>query len=179
MASQAKSTATSTTESAVKLALLIFRVDDQLYGLPVTSVVRIIEMVTITPLPGAPEIIEGIINLHGKAVPVMDLRRRFNMPPCSYGLHTPIILVDLISQDHILGLIVDMVEDVLEVPVDALELTETMVPPELVTQMVTQAAYLAGVAKVDLQLILVLNVQALLSSTVQGQLSHALGMKDK
>jgi chemotaxis signal transduction protein len=88
-------------------------------------------------------------------------------------------LVDLISQDHILGLIVDMVEDVLEVPVDALELTETMVPPELVTQMVTQAAYLAGVAKVDLQLILVLNVQALLSSTVQGQLSHALGMKDK
>jgi purine-binding chemotaxis protein CheW len=109
----------------------------------------------------------------------MDLRRRFNMPPCSYGLHTPIILVDLISQDHILGLIVDMVEDVLEVPVDALELTETMVPPELVTHMATQAAYLVGVAKVDRRLILVLNVQALLSSTVQGQLSHALGMKDK
>ncbi len=178
MASQAIPTVTRTTESAATLALLVFKVNDQLYGLPVISVVRIIEMVTITPLPGAPEVIEGIINLHGKAVPVMDLRRRFNLPPSSYGLHTPIILVDLMSQDHILGLIVDTVEDVLEVSVDDLELTETMVPTELVTQMASQAAYLAGVAKLDRRFILVLNVQALLSSTVQGQLSQALEMKD-
>jgi purine-binding chemotaxis protein CheW len=179
MTSAAISPATSTTESAATLALLVFKVDDQLYGLPVISVVRIIEMVTITPLPGAPEVIEGIINLHGKAVPIMNLRRSFNLPPCSYGLHTPIILVDLISHDYILGLIVDTVEDVLEVSVDDLELTETIVPTELVTQMAARAAYLAGVAKVDWRLILVLNVQALLSPTVQGQLSRVLGMKDE
>ena len=179
MTSEAIPTTTRTTESAATLALLVFKVDDQLYGLPVISVVRIIEMVTITPLPGAPEVIEGIINLHGKAVPIMDLRRSFNLPPCSYGLHTPIILVDLISHDYILGLIVDAVEDVLEVSVDDLELTETIVPTELATQMAARAAYLAGVAKVDWRLILVLNVQALLSPTVQGQLSRVLGMKDE
>ena len=160
------------------LALLVFKVNDQLYGLPVTSVVRIIEMVTLTPLPGAPEVIEGMINLQGRVVPVMALRRRFNLPACAYGLHTPIILVDLISQDHILGLIVDTVEDVLEVSVDDLELAETIVPPELITQMVSRAAYLAGIAKVDRRLILVLNVHTLLNPVVRDQLPQALGMND-
>jgi purine-binding chemotaxis protein CheW len=176
---QAIPTATSTTENVVTLTLLVFKVNNQLYGLPVTSVVRIIEMVTITPLPGAPEVIEGIINFHGKAVPIIDLCRCFNLLPCSYGLHTPIILVDMINQDHILGLIVDMVEDVLEVSVDDLELMEMAVPAELGAQMAAQAAYLVGMAKVDQRFILVLNVQSLLNPTIQAQLAQALGMKDK
>jgi purine-binding chemotaxis protein CheW len=166
-------------EKTGTVALLVFKVENQLYGLPVTHVVRIIEMVTITALPGAPDLIEGIINFHGKAVPIMPLRRRFNLQPVSYGLHTPIILVDLISHDHILGLVVDTVEDVLEVPVNGLDLTETIVPDELVAHMASQAAYLAGVAKVDQRFIIVLNVQSLLSSTAQGQLTQLLGMKDK
>lgn len=179
MTSQAIPITNRTTENVVTLALLVFKVENQLYGLPVTSVVRIIEMVTITPLPGTPELIEGIINFHGQAVPIMALRRRFNLPPGSYGLHTPIILVDLISHDHILGLVVDKVEDVLEVPVDGLDLTETIVPTEWVGPMASQAAYLAGVAKVDQRLIIVLNVQALLSLSAQDKLSQMLEMKDK
>jgi chemotaxis signal transduction protein len=85
----------------------------------------------------------------------------------------------MISQDHILGLIVDMVEEVLEVSVDDLELTETVVPAELGAQRAAQAAYLVGIAKVDRRFILVLNVQALLNPAVQAQLARALGMKDK
>ena len=54
-------------EKTGTVALLVFKVENQLYGLPVTHVVRIIEMVTITSLPGAPDLIEGIINFHGKA----------------------------------------------------------------------------------------------------------------
>lgn len=179
MASEATPLVTRTPDNNATLALLVFKIDDQLYGLPVISVVRIIEMVTITPLPGAPEVIKGIINLHGKTVPVMDLRHRLNRPPHSYGLHTPIVLVDLISQDYILGLIVDTVEDVLEVPVDNLELTETIVPTEFTAQMTSRAAFLAGVAKIDRRLILVLSVQALLAPTAQSQLSQALGLKDE
>lgn len=177
MTSQTIPIASSTSKSAATLALLVFKVDHHLYGLSVTSVVRIIEMVTITPLPGAPEVIEGIINFHGKTVPLMDLCRRFKGQPCVYGLYTPIILVDLINQDQLLGLIVDTVEDVVEVSVDDLELTETVVPTELVAQMAAQAAYLAGIAKVDRRSILVLNVQVLLNPTVQDQLSQALGLK--
>jgi purine-binding chemotaxis protein CheW len=177
MSSQAIPLAIKTTKSSTTLALLFFKVDEQLYGLPVNNVARIIEMVTITPLPGIPDVIEGVINWHGKVVPVMNLRRRFNLPVCSYGLHTPIILVDLIAQDYILGLIVDTVEDVREVSVDDLELTEGIAPAELAGQITTRAAYLAGVATVDRRFILVLNIHALLSPVVQDQLTHALGLK--
>ncbi|MCL4296878.1 MAG: chemotaxis protein CheW [Anaerolineae bacterium] len=177
MTSQAVSAAIKTTKSSSTLALLFFKVDGQLYGLPVNNVARIIEMVTITPLPGIPDVMEGIINWHGKVVPVMDLRRRFNLPVCSYGLHTPIILVDLIGQDYFLGLVVDTVEDVREVSVDDLELAESIAPAELASQITTRAAYLAGVATVDRRFILVLNIHTLLNPVVQSQLTQALGLK--
>jgi len=158
---------------APALTMLTFKVDDQRCGLPVSSVVRIIEMVTITTLPGAPDSIKGIINLHGKTVPVMDLRQRFGMIEQPYGLHTPIILVD-INEDHVLGLVVDVVETVLDAPAKDLEMVEVIVPTELSTQMAVQAAYLAGVAKVDRQMILILNVTALLQPAEQSLLYEAL-----
>ena len=159
------------------LTMLTFKVADQLCGLPVSSVVRIIEMVTITHLPGAPDSIKGIINLHGKTVPVMDLRQRFGLPEKPYGLHTPIVLVD-ISNDHILGLVVDMVETVLNAPAKDLEMVEVIVPTELSTQMAIQAAYLAGVAKVNRQMILILNVNALLQPAEQSKLFQALEIQE-
>lgn len=171
-----QTTASSATQ---QLALLTFKVDQQLYGLPVTSVVRIIEMVTLTRLPDAPEIIEGIINLHGKAVPVMDLHRRFGLPQPDYRLHTPIILVDIEGGNHTtMGLIVDTVEQVLDVPYKDLEMAETIVPAELAGQMAARAAYLAGVAKIDRQMILVLNVQALLRPAEQLELAEVLDKEE-
>jgi len=91
------------------------------------------------------------------------------LPPQPYGLHTPIILVDISSAGRILGLIVDSVEDVLNVTSKELELTHIMLPAELAEQMADRAAYLAGVAKVDRQIILVLNVAALLTPVTQQQ----------
>jgi purine-binding chemotaxis protein CheW len=139
-------------------------------------VVRIIEMVTITQLPDVPETIQGIINLQGKAVPVMDLRCRFGLPYKAYGLHTPIILANMDGDDRMLGLIVDAVEDVLEIAAKNLEVTETIVSAELAGQMIDQSAPLAGVAKVDRQMILVLNVSVLMSQTEHVKLSQALGL---
>jgi purine-binding chemotaxis protein CheW len=158
------------------LTLLTFNVASQTYGLPVTNVVRIIEMVTITQLPDVPETIQGIINLQGKAVPVMDLRRRFGLPHEAYGLHTPIILANMDGNDRMLGLIVDAVEDVLEIAAENVEVTETIVSTELAGQMAGQSAPLAGVAKVDRQMILVLNVSVLMSQTEHVKLSRALGL---
>lgn len=155
------------------LTLLIFKITGQRYGLPITAVVRIIEMVTITRLPEAPEIIQGIINLHGKAVPVMNLHRRFGLAQPAYGLHTPIILADA-GYDYTLGLIVDEVELVLDVPSQQLELIEAIVPTELSLQMASRSAYLTGVAKVDRQMILILNVQALLQPVEQARLAQVL-----
>jgi purine-binding chemotaxis protein CheW len=163
-----------TPASANSLALLAFKVAGQAYGLPVASVVRIIEMVTITRLPGAPDIIQGIINLHGKVTPVMDLRQRFGLPGQTYGLHTPIILVDAGDGLHTLGLVVDAVDQVVEAGPDSLEMTETIVPVELAGSMAARAAHLAGIAKVQRQLILVLNVRALLTPVEQARLAEAL-----
>jgi len=128
-------------------------------------------MVTITYLPDVPDTIQGIINLQGRAVPVMDLRQRFGLPHQPYGLHTPIILVNM-EGDRMLGLIVDAVEDVLEVVAKNMEMTEAIVPSALSSG----TAPLAGVAKVNRQMILILNAQGLLSQTEHHELSQALGI---
>jgi purine-binding chemotaxis protein CheW len=161
-------------DSPEGIALLTFTVVGQLYGVPINHVVRIIEMVTITQLPGVPELIQGVINVGGKVVPVIDLRRRFGLPPQAYGLYTPIILVDMDVAYGILGLVVDTVEQVLDVSGDELEITEAFVPPALTNQMSIRSAHLDGVAKVNRQMILVLNVPALLSPTDKANLSETL-----
>ena len=165
---------TKSSHNPDRLALLTFTVAEQMYGLPVHQVVRIIEMVTITQLPGVPDFIQGIINLAGKAVPVMDLRRRFGLPHQAYGLHTPIILTEMDAGRRIFGFIVDTVEQVLEVAGEDLEIAEAIVPTELAQPMTNGAAHLAGVAKVKHQMILVLNASALLSPADKANLAKTL-----
>jgi purine-binding chemotaxis protein CheW len=165
---------TTSPASSEPIALLTFTIAGQLYGLPVNQVVRIIEMVTITQLPGSPDCIQGVINLGGKVVPVMDVRRRFGLTPQAYGLHTPIILADIDVGHGIFGLIVDTVDQVIDVPRHDLEITEAIVPARLLHQMRVGAVHLAGVAKVDRQMILVLDVPALLSSADKANLAKTL-----
>lgn len=165
---------TSSTLKDKRVSLLTFKVAGQTYGICVGSVVRIIEMVTITSLPGAPDSIRGFINVHGKTVPVTDLRQRLDLPQVPYTLHTPIILVHVDNGLHTLGLVVDAVDQVLEAPPEGLEMTETIVPSDLVGSMAQQAPHLAGVARVDRSMILVLDVKALLTRRDQVRLSGAL-----
>ena len=160
--------------SPTGITLLTFTLAGQLYGLPINHVVRIIEMVTITQLPGVLDLIQGIINVGGKVVPILDLRHRFGLPRQAYGLYTPIILVDIDVADGILGLVVDTVEQVLDVAENELEITEAFVPSALTDQVSIGAAHVAGVAKVDHQMILVLNVPALLTPTDKANLSDVL-----
>ncbi len=164
---------------AQAVTLLTFKVEGQVYGLPVAHVARIIEMVTMTHLPDAPDTIQGLINVQGKAVPVMDLRHRFGLPLLAYGLHTPIILADIGDNGRMLGLIVDTVENVLEVPAIDLEMMDIFVPTEMVGPMATQAGHLAGVAKINRQIVLILNARALLNQTEQVKLSGVLGGNNK
>ncbi len=158
-------------ERADMLTLLTFTVANQVYGLPVVNVVRIIEMVAITHLPGVSEFIRGIINLQGKVVSVMDLRYRFNLSPQAYGLHTPIVLTEAQDNAQMLGLIVDSVEDVVYVSSQNLDITEKFVSTNFIN---INQNYLTGVARVERQIIPVLNINALLTPAEQQQLLHAL-----
>lgn len=60
--------------------LIVFILEEQRYGLPLQAVDRAIGAVGITPLPRAPEVIEGVINMHGEIIPVINMRRRFGLP---------------------------------------------------------------------------------------------------
>ncbi|MBE7528124.1 MAG: chemotaxis protein CheW [Ardenticatenaceae bacterium] len=93
--------------------VLTFQLGAQRYGLPVTAVHQIIEIVAITHLPQMPPGIQGAINVHGRVVPVIDLRLRFGLPCLPYHLHTPLILVE--AGEQLLALVVDAVHEVVEV----------------------------------------------------------------
>lgn len=159
--------------STATAPLLTFTVAGQLYGVPVDRVIRIIEMVTITHLPEAPATIRGLINLHGYPVLVMDMHTRFGLPPVPYGLHTPIVLVDAAPEGQSgrpLGLVVDSVEQVVELP------THNLQPPSAAPNAAAeqQAAYLRGVAKIDRQILLLLSIPALLRPAEQTALAAVL-----
>lgn len=99
-----------------QVIVVTFQLGNQTYALPLAPVRQIIEMVTITPLPQVSQIIVGVINFHGELVPVISMRRLLELEEIPLQLHTPIILVNI--SEHLVGLIVDKVVDVLEKPAD-------------------------------------------------------------
>ena len=119
--------------------LLTFHIDEQLYALAVEPIVQIVSMVTITPIPQASSVAEGIINVQGKAVPVVDLCRHLGKPRCQYRIHTPIILMKI--KEHLVGLIVDSVSDVVSLQATSIIHTRDILPEEL-----RDASLLNGVA---------------------------------
>lgn len=151
------------------LSLLSFRLGQQEYALPVSDVVQIVEMVIITALPQTIPTVPGVINYRGDIVPVLDLRLRFGLPFQSYGLHTHIILADVGS--HLLGLIVDSVEVVLNVDVTEIEQEHLSITARAQTAPHSKP-YIAGLAKVNRQIIPIVSVTALLSEPEQQQLQE-------
>lgn len=73
--------------------IVVFTLDEQRYGIPLEVVERVVRMVEITPLPAAPEFIHGVINVQGKILPVLDLRRRFALPERMIELGDQLIIV--------------------------------------------------------------------------------------
>jgi purine-binding chemotaxis protein CheW len=129
--------------------LVIFEMNGEAYGIDVTCVQSIIPMQPINVVPGAPAFIEGIINLRGAVIPVVDLRARFNMPLPPQNYKSMIVIVEL---SHLrLGLIVDKVTDVTKIAKGEIEL-----PSPLLTSLET--AYLRGVGKVKERLVILLDL---------------------
>ena len=138
--------------------LVAFRLGRQAYALPIEPVVKIIEMVTITPIPQVSSAVEGVINVRGVAVPVINLRRHFGLPEVPWGLRTPIILVQIGGQMY--GLIVDEVIDVLGLGADRISSVADILPEGM-----GQAPVLQGVAHVQDDTVLLLNIEHLLLPT--------------
>ena len=107
---------------------------------------------------------EGVINLRGEIIPIVDLRVRFGLTLPELGLNSRVIIVEV--GEALVGMLVDAVVEVLRIPVSAIE------PPPPITKSV-DSYYLAGVAKLDERLIVLLNLERTLSPEEEKELSEA------
>ena len=100
---------------------LTFKVGEEDYGVVISVVTEIVGMQRIMGIPDVPAYIKGVINLRGKVIPLMDVRLRFNMPEREYDERTVVIVLDV--GDAPMGLIVDRVSEVLEIPASQIDRT--------------------------------------------------------
>src|SRR5438552_16207181 len=91
--------------------LVVFQLGAELYGVEISRVHEIIRLQTVTRVPRAPAFVEGVINLRGKVIPVVDLRRRFGLEMTDHTRASRIVVVEI--ADQVVGIVVDGVSEVL------------------------------------------------------------------
>lgn len=131
------------------LQLVSFKIGHEEFGVDITKVQEINRMVEITKVPQAPAYVEGVINLRGKVIPIIDLRNRLGVELKEYDKNTRIVVVDI--EQHVMGMIVDSVSEVLRIPVSTIE-----PPPDIATGM--NSEYIQGVAKLEDRLLIFLDL---------------------
>jgi len=147
-----------------EVKLVVFKLADEEFGAPINQVYEILRLVEITRVPRAPRFIEGVINLRGKVIPVLDLRRRFELPMTTPPEQQRIMEVEVEGQ--IIGMIVDAVTEVISLPVDAIE-----PPPPMIADIAGD--YLTGVGKLPGRIIIMLNFDKILSMQEAHQIDQA------
>ena len=134
--------------------LVVFQLGAELYGVDIARVHEIIRLQSITRVPRAPSFVEGVINLRGKVIPVVDLRRRFGLPTSEHTRATRTVVVEI--GDQVVGIIVDSVSEVLRVSVSTIE------PPSPVVAGI-DSEYLHGIAKLPERLVILLDLDRVLA----------------
>jgi purine-binding chemotaxis protein CheW len=135
------------------LQLVTFAIGEEEFGIDILKVQEIIRIMDITKVPSSPAHVEGVINLRGKVIPVIDLRCRFNMESRVHDRQTRIIVIDL--HGAIVGFVVDAVSEVLRLQSDTVE-----PPPPVVAGI--DSEYIRGVGKLENRLLILLDLEKLL-----------------
>lgn len=135
--------------------LVIFDLATEHYGVAIHTVREIIRMQNVTHVPDTPPYVEGVINLRGRVIPVVDLRRRFGLPETERGGDTRVLVVD-IGGDEV-GAIVDAVREVKRIP-------ESTVEPAAALTTTEDSYYIEGVAKLDDRLLILLDLERALQA---------------
>jgi purine-binding chemotaxis protein CheW len=143
--------------------LLAFEFSARRLALPVELLDTIVWAVAVTPLPHAPEFVEGVINLRGQVVPVVDLRRRFGLPTVPLSLDQRFVVVR--NGRRLLALRVDRVDAIVTVQSDAIERAERVIPG---------ARHTAGIVRLPDGVIVIQDLEVLLSSEEEIRLDNAL-----
>lgn len=135
--------------------LVVFRLANEFYGVDIGAVNTIIRMQEITEIPQTPEFVEGVINLRGSIIPVIDLRKRFALPVETLTKASRIVVVESVGQ--MIGMVVDAVAETLRISTNDIE------PPSPVIASI-DAEYLRGVGKQDNRLVILLDLDRVLTS---------------
>ena len=142
------------------IQLVTFHLGREEFGIDILKVQEINRMVEITKVPQAPHYCEGVINLRGKVIPVIDLRKKFEMDIEEWTKNTRIVVCDV--DGNVIGMIVDAVEEVLRIPSSTIEPA-----PEIVTTV--NSDYIKGVAKLEERLLIFLDI-----SKIAGEMTREI-----
>jgi len=145
------------------IRLVNFNLDDQKYALFLSAVIRIIRVVEITSLPKAPEIVLGVINMHGLIIPVFDIRKRFRLPQREIQLDHQLIIGSTSSRT--VALLVDSVRDVIDISEKKIIAGEKILPG---------MEYVEGVMKMEDGMILIHDLERFLSFQEEKALHEAI-----
>ncbi len=145
--------------------LVSFRLGVEEYGVSIMKVQEIIRMQEITRVPQMPDFIEGIINLRGNVIPIIDLRKRFGLAFGEKTIDSRIVVVTV--RDRVVGVIVDGVSEVLRLSDEHIE-----PPPPAVST--AGRDYIKGVGKLDKRLLILLEIDKILSSEEHGAIEGAV-----
>jgi purine-binding chemotaxis protein CheW len=143
------------------MQVVSFKLGSEEYGVDIAQVQEINRMVAVTHVPRAPQFMEGVINLRGQLIPIIDLRTRFGMPRAEHTKNTRIVVTEIGAKR--VGMVVDSVSEVLRLPVDQVEPA-----PEMITSVDTE--YIRGVGKIEDRLIILLDLGRIISVNEKRQL---------
>ena len=160
---------TATNQVAPPTQFLTFVLGGDAYAIGILSIKEIIEYTHMTEVPMMPSCIRGVINLRGAVVPVMDLQARFGQTTSAVTKRTCIVIVEVQSADsqHVMGVVVDAVNEVLDI--DAADIEP---PPTFGTKIRTD--FISGMGKVRGKFVIVLNVDRVLDMDDLQALEQAL-----
>lgn len=156
-----KSQEASGAHSDELLQLVTLTLGSEEFAVDILKVQEINRMKEITRVPNAPSYVEGVINLRGKVIPVVNLRRKFGLPEKENDDRSRIMIMDI--QGITMGLVVDSVSEVLRIPSSIVEPT-----PPMASNISTE--YIKGIAKLEDRLIILLDIDRLLGKTDDTQL---------
>ena len=145
------------------IQLVVFTLDNQRFALPLSTVERAIRIMEIVPLPKAPEIVIGVINLHGKIIPVVNIRNRFRLPQREINLNDQLIISN--TKKRPLAILIDSVLGVFEFPEKRIVSADKILP---------DIEYIEGVAKLEEGIILIHDIDKFLSLEEEKAIGEAV-----
>ena len=159
LSSAAQRSSTGSAAASAAAEFLTFRLGQEEYGIDILRVQEIRSYEQPTRMAHAPEFIKGVIDLRGVIVPIVDLRLKLHCATAEYTDFTVVIILNV--GGTVLGAVVDAVADVVALPADAIK-------PAPQFQGQVDAAFVRGIATVDKRMLIVMDIESLLSSTEMG-----------